>query len=149
MYCFLETFLNFSISIFRRWLSLDKGIKKELLDILACPKCNASLKIKKDKKSLICSKCKANYEINQGIPVLIPKKWFYNFQDLNSIFNNSIPFYTRYFSRYFNSLISCGGTIWYCAGLEPFLFKTLREPVSFGYPGSNPGHSAFLFFLTT
>lgn len=45
-------------------------INKELLKILACPKCKSDLKLIKD--SLKCVKCKKVYEIKDGIPILLP-----------------------------------------------------------------------------
>ncbi len=44
-------------------------ISKELLEILACPKCKSKLELKKN--MLHCNKCKKDYEIKNGIPVLL------------------------------------------------------------------------------
>ncbi|AEA33182.1 Trm112 family protein [Hippea maritima] len=46
-------------------------IKKELLDIIACPKCKGDLKLDKDGKFLICERCKLKYPIEDDIPILI------------------------------------------------------------------------------
>ncbi len=46
-------------------------INKELLDILACPKCKGSLKITDKEDGLICEKCKLLYEIRDDIPVML------------------------------------------------------------------------------
>lgn len=46
-------------------------IPKELLKILACPKCKKGLKYNKSKCKLICSRCKKEYFIKDGIPILI------------------------------------------------------------------------------
>jgi uncharacterized protein YbaR (Trm112 family) len=43
----------------------------ELLNILACPDCNAGLK--RSGKSLQCVKCKRLFKIKSGIPILLPK----------------------------------------------------------------------------
>ena len=48
-----------------------KMIKQELLDILACPKCKASVKLNDDKNGLICEKCNLLYEIRDGIPIML------------------------------------------------------------------------------
>lgn len=45
-------------------------INKDLLKILACPKCKADLKLSNN--SLKCVKCKKVYEIKDGIPILLP-----------------------------------------------------------------------------
>ena len=42
---------------------------KELLKILACPKCKSSVELKGDK--LICGKCRKYYPIKDGIPVML------------------------------------------------------------------------------
>ncbi len=44
-------------------------ISKELLEILACPKCRVSVKLERDE--LICPKCKRKYPIKDGIPVML------------------------------------------------------------------------------
>lgn len=46
-------------------------IKKELLDILACPKCKGDIKLSSDMKGLICETCSLIYEIRDGIPVML------------------------------------------------------------------------------
>jgi uncharacterized protein YbaR (Trm112 family) len=46
-------------------------ISKELLDILACPKCKEAVKLNKEKTGLICAKCKLVYEIRDDIPVML------------------------------------------------------------------------------
>lgn len=46
-------------------------IKKELLDILVCPKCKGSLRLDKDKDRLICNECKLAYPIKDDIPVML------------------------------------------------------------------------------
>jgi len=50
---------------------MGEEIAKELLDILACPSCKASLKYIKNE--LICAKCKSRYPVKEGIPVLMVK----------------------------------------------------------------------------
>jgi len=49
-------------------------LNKEILDILACPKCKSSLHITEDEKSLICDKCNKRYPLVDGIPVLLIEK---------------------------------------------------------------------------
>ncbi|MBI2657478.1 Trm112 family protein [Candidatus Woesearchaeota archaeon] len=52
----------------------EEPIPKELFDILACPLCKADLEYTNDGKGLVCSGCGEKYPINDGIPVLMPKK---------------------------------------------------------------------------
>jgi hypothetical protein len=44
-------------------------INKDLLNILACPKCKGDLEYKNDK--LICNKCKLGYRIEDDIPIML------------------------------------------------------------------------------
>ena len=46
-------------------------INKELLDILACPKCKGDLKLTDKQDGLICETCKLLYEIRDDIPVML------------------------------------------------------------------------------
>lgn len=41
-------------------------LRKELLDILACPKCKGGLEYKKKDEKLICNKCRLKYSIIDG-----------------------------------------------------------------------------------
>jgi len=47
------------------------AISKELLEIIACPKCKGDLKLSEDEKFLICENCKLKYPIEDDIPILI------------------------------------------------------------------------------
>ena len=47
------------------------GISKELLDILACPKCKESVRLNESKNGLICDACKLLYEIRDDIPIML------------------------------------------------------------------------------
>ena len=44
-------------------------IDKELLDILACPRCKQDVKLENEK--IICTKCGLRYPIKDGIPVML------------------------------------------------------------------------------
>ncbi len=46
-------------------------IKKELLDILACPKCKGPVELNKRQDGLICHVCKLVYEIKDDIPIML------------------------------------------------------------------------------
>jgi len=47
------------------------GIDKELLDILACPKCKGDLVLTEKEDGLICESCRLLYEIRDGIPIML------------------------------------------------------------------------------
>ena len=46
-------------------------VKKELLEILACPVCKSDVKIVKNKLVCVNKKCQKIYEIRDGIPIMI------------------------------------------------------------------------------
>ena len=46
-------------------------IKKELLDILACPVCHEKVSLSGDGGWLICKKCGVKYPIEGGIPIML------------------------------------------------------------------------------
>ena len=47
------------------------AISKELLDILACPKCKGSIELNQTQDGLICRQCKLIYEIRDSIPIML------------------------------------------------------------------------------
>jgi D-glycero-D-manno-heptose 1,7-bisphosphate phosphatase len=61
------------------WILLQEGIKrrnemtinKELLEILACPKCKGDIVLSKKGDGLICKSCKLIYPIKDDIPVML------------------------------------------------------------------------------
>ena len=46
-------------------------ISRELLEILACPKCKAKIKLTGKEDGLICEKCRLLYPIKDGIPLML------------------------------------------------------------------------------
>lgn len=44
---------------------------KELLEILACPKCKGELHLTGDGSELRCTTCRLSYRIDDGIPILL------------------------------------------------------------------------------
>ena len=46
-------------------------LDKELLDILACPKCKGDLQYKQDDQKLICNTCRLKYDIKDDIPIML------------------------------------------------------------------------------
>jgi len=47
------------------------AIKKELLDILACPKCKGDLTLTDKGDGLICKACRLRYPIRDDIPIML------------------------------------------------------------------------------
>jgi uncharacterized protein YbaR (Trm112 family) len=47
------------------------ALKKELLEILACPKCKGDLIYKETENLLICEKCRLMYQVKDDIPIMI------------------------------------------------------------------------------
>ncbi len=46
-------------------------IKKELLDILACPQCKGPVSLNAKGDGLICQACRLVYEIKDDIPIML------------------------------------------------------------------------------
>jgi uncharacterized protein YbaR (Trm112 family) len=46
-------------------------ISKELLKILACPKCKGDLYLNETADGLICERCRLLYEIKDDIPIML------------------------------------------------------------------------------
>jgi uncharacterized protein len=46
-------------------------ISKELLEILACPKCKGDIRLNDQGDGLICDKCRLIYEIKDDIPIML------------------------------------------------------------------------------
>jgi uncharacterized protein YbaR (Trm112 family) len=47
------------------------AISKELLDILACPKCKGDIRLNETGDGLICSACRLLYPIKDDIPIML------------------------------------------------------------------------------
>jgi hypothetical protein len=47
------------------------ALSKELLDILACPKCKGEIVLVDDQSGLVCHGCALKYPIREGIPVML------------------------------------------------------------------------------
>lgn len=47
------------------------ALSKELLDILACPKCKGDIHLNETQDGLICDECKLLYEIKDDIPIML------------------------------------------------------------------------------
>jgi uncharacterized protein YbaR (Trm112 family) len=46
-------------------------ISRELLEILACPKCKGPVELTEKKDGLVCKSCRLIYEIRNDIPVML------------------------------------------------------------------------------
>lgn len=46
-------------------------VNKELLDILACPKCKGPVKLNEKEDGLTCETCRLLYEIRDDIPIML------------------------------------------------------------------------------
>ena len=46
-------------------------INKELLDILACPKCKGNVHLNEREDGIICNSCKLMYPIKDDIPIML------------------------------------------------------------------------------
>ena len=46
-------------------------LEKDLLDILACPKCKGDIRLNDKKDGLICEACRLMYPIKDHIPVML------------------------------------------------------------------------------
>ena len=47
------------------------AIKKELLEILACPKCKGNVILNEKGDGLVCNACRLVYEIRNDIPIML------------------------------------------------------------------------------
>jgi uncharacterized protein YbaR (Trm112 family) len=46
-------------------------ISRELLEILACPKCKGPVELTEKRDGLVCKSCRLIYEIRDDIPVML------------------------------------------------------------------------------
>ena len=47
------------------------ALDKELLNILACPKCKGDLEYDQEHEKLICHQCRLKYAIKEDIPIML------------------------------------------------------------------------------
>ena len=47
------------------------AVSKELLEILACPKCKGDIHLNTSEDGLICDSCKLLYEVRDDIPIML------------------------------------------------------------------------------
>jgi len=70
VYCLIEK-LQIKFLKFLRSCNMNEPISKELLDILACPKCKGDIRLTSKKDGLVCEKCRLVYLIKDGIPIML------------------------------------------------------------------------------
>jgi uncharacterized protein len=46
-------------------------LKKELLEILVCPKCRGELEYRTEPESLLCNDCRLVYPVKDDIPIML------------------------------------------------------------------------------
>jgi uncharacterized protein YbaR (Trm112 family) len=46
-------------------------VNKELLDILACPKCKERVVLSDEGTYLVCARCRVRYPIEEDIPIML------------------------------------------------------------------------------
>lgn len=49
-------------------------VQKDLLDILACPKCKGDIRLNESESGLICDACRLLYPIKDDIPVMLAEE---------------------------------------------------------------------------
>jgi uncharacterized protein len=49
----------------------DMAISKDLLDILACPKCKGDIHLNQNNDGLVCEACRLMYPIKDDIPIML------------------------------------------------------------------------------
>lgn len=59
-------------------------IDRELLEILACPKCKGDIVLSEEGTGLICRACRLIYPIRDGIPVMLIEEAFPLPEDMHS-----------------------------------------------------------------
>ncbi len=47
------------------------SVSKELMDILACPKCKGEVELEEDGKGIVCGGCRLRYRVEDGIPIML------------------------------------------------------------------------------
>ena len=89
-------------------------IKKELLEILVCPKCRSSLDYCEEPESLICSECCLRFPIREDIPIMLldeaedisetkSEKDLWNYHDIVATSRSSWNYCPRQSLRYLPS----------------------------------------------
>lgn len=68
---FLRPFPGYRFRMLSELKENSMAISKELLEILACPKCKGNIYLDDSQNGLICDHCKLLYEIKDDIPIML------------------------------------------------------------------------------
>ena len=49
-------------------------VKKDLLDILACPECHTKVSLSDDGNWIICDQCSVKYPVEDDIPIMLTER---------------------------------------------------------------------------
>ena len=49
-------------------------VRKDLLDILACPRCKEKVLLSEDGSWLVCGSCAVRYPIEEDIPIMLEER---------------------------------------------------------------------------
>ncbi len=49
-------------------------MKKELIDILACPVCKGDVHLDEKENKIVCNECGRKYRIEEGIPIMLEEE---------------------------------------------------------------------------
>ncbi len=67
----LINMIKWDFLISDKFVEKTEMLDKELLDILACPKCKGDLEYDKENQKLSCQNCRLKYEIKDDIPIML------------------------------------------------------------------------------
>ena len=46
-------------------------LSKDLLELLACPKCKGGIEYRPDESRIVCPNCRLSYPVRDGIPIML------------------------------------------------------------------------------
>ncbi len=49
-------------------------LDRELLEVLACPRCKGSVRYDEERNIIVCENCRIFYEIREDIPIMLPEE---------------------------------------------------------------------------
>ncbi|MBU4564813.1 MAG: Trm112 family protein [Desulfarculus sp.] len=50
------------------------ALSRDLLEILACPRCKQSVAVSSDSAWLVCENCGVRYPVQDDIPIMLPEE---------------------------------------------------------------------------
>ena len=57
--------------LFEREVECSMGVKRELLEILACPACHGEVSYDEEQEIIQCQACRRQYPVRDDIPVML------------------------------------------------------------------------------